>query len=224
MSSHKRSKVVIEDDSHSSESSLEHPQNPSDEVEENSSADTENEITRAQWTKSKKTLKRKRRATEPSQFGATLQSLLDTEVPSTLPLSLKPSVTRKKSEAKLESQAKKVIQIERKEREDKGRIRDVIGGWGGESERSLRKVAQRGVVRLFNTIQQSQMAAAAAEEEARADRGTGKPSLPAPSFDKHAKGGKGKKKDTIIGRGRESAVDRDNFFDIIRSGGIVSKV
>ena len=32
----------------------------------------------------------------------------------------------------------------RKEKEEKGRIKDVIGGWGGESERALRKVAQRG--------------------------------------------------------------------------------
>ena len=30
------------------------------------------------------------------------------------------------------------------EREEKGRVRDVIGGWGAESERALRKVAQRG--------------------------------------------------------------------------------
>jgi len=36
------------------------------------------------------------------------------------------------------------VHVERKEKEDKNRIRDVIGGWGGESERALRKVAQRG--------------------------------------------------------------------------------
>ena len=95
-------------------------------------------------TKSKKTLKRKRRATEPSHFGETLQSLLNTNTPSGLPLSLKPSVAHQKNGTKLESEAKKEIQIERKEREEKGRIRDVIGGWGNESERSLRKVAQRG--------------------------------------------------------------------------------
>ncbi|KIJ57780.1 hypothetical protein HYDPIDRAFT_103853, partial [Hydnomerulius pinastri MD-312] len=118
----------------------------------------------------------------------------------------------------------RVIMVERKEKEDKGRIRDVIGGWGGESERSLRKVAQRGVVKLFNTIQQSQIAAAAAEEASKATRGSGKPSLPAPSLKKQDKGKKAKQKDNVIGRGKEAAVDMDNFFDMIRSGGIVSKV
>jgi hypothetical protein len=112
--------------------------------EDDDSPDTEAEIADAKVSKSKKTLKRKRRATEPSQFGATLQSLLDTAAPSELPLSLKPSIARQQNGAKLESKAQKVLQIEKKEKEDKGRIRDVIGGWGGESERSLRKVAQRG--------------------------------------------------------------------------------
>ncbi|KII93883.1 hypothetical protein PLICRDRAFT_102185 [Plicaturopsis crispa FD-325 SS-3] len=187
------------------------------------SPDTDDEIAGAKWTKSKKTLKRKRRATEPSHFGATLQSLLNTDAPSTLPLSLKPSVARKKNDEKLELKAKKVLQIERKEREDKGRIRDIIGGWGGEGERALRKVAQRGVVKLFNAIQQSQTATAAAAEESKASRGTGKPSLPAPDLDKKLKKGKGKHKDNIIGRGKESAVEKDDFFDMIRSGGVVSK-
>lgn len=40
--------------------------------------------------------------------------------------------------------AKKLLQAERKQKEDIGRVKDVIGGWGGESERALRKVAQRG--------------------------------------------------------------------------------
>jgi hypothetical protein len=113
-------------------------------LDDDTSPDTEDEIADVKVAKSKKTLKRKRRATEPSQFGATLQTLLDTVAPSELPLSLKPSIARQKNGAKLESKAQKVLQIEKKEKEDKGRIRDVIGGWGGESERSLRKVAQRG--------------------------------------------------------------------------------
>jgi len=187
-------------------------------LDDDASPDTEDEIADVKVAKSKKTLKRKRRATEPSQFGATLQTLLDTVAPSELPLSLKPSIARQKNGAKLESKAQKVLQIEKKEKEDKGRIRDVIGGWGGESERSLRKVAQRGgvcvpsdrpiyienspVVKLFNTIQQSQAAASANAGELKSLRGTGKPTLPAPLLDKKPKGKlKGKQKDNIIGRG-----------------------
>ncbi|KAI6108404.1 Rrp15p-domain-containing protein [Pisolithus croceorrhizus] len=187
--------------------------------------DTDDAISPPGASKTKATLKRKRRATGPSQFGTILQSLLETETPSALPLSLKPSIARQRNDARLELKARKMIQVERKEKEDRGRIRDVIEGWGAESERSLRKVAQRGVVKLFNSIQQSQTAAAAAEAEALGARGTGKPALPAPTLDSRDKGKrKNKQKDNLIGRGKESTVDKDSFFDLIRSGGIVSKV
>lgn len=117
-----------------------------------SSPDTADEIAEAKVAKSKKTLKRKRRATEPSTFGVALQSLLTTDAPSTLPLSLKPSVVRQRNDEKLELKAKRILQIEKKEKDDKGRVKDVIGGWGGESERVLRKVAQRGG-EFFATLQ-----------------------------------------------------------------------
>ena len=113
-------------------------------ADQESSRNTDDEIADGKRIKSKKTLKRKRRATEPAHFGATLQSLLNTDAPSDLPFSLKPSVAYHRNDTKLELEARKVIQIERKEREERGRIRDVIGGWGGDSERTLRKVAQRG--------------------------------------------------------------------------------
>jgi hypothetical protein len=182
--------------------------------------DTEDELEGLKRKKSKKTSKRKLRATGASTFGAALQSLLSTDAPSAAPLSLKPSIARKRNDQKLELKAKKVLQIEKKEKEDKRRIKDPIGGWGGESERALRKVAQRGgtrcahlidahisnvfsVVKLFNAIQQSQATVAAAAEEAKGERGTGKPRLPAPVVETKGKK-KGKKKDNIIGRGKES--------------------
>lgn len=108
------------------------------------SPDTEDEIAQAKFAKSKKTLKRKHRATDASNFGATLQSLLKTDTPSGLPLSLKPSVAKRRNDEKLELRAKKLLKGEKKSKEEVGRIKDIIGGWGGESERALRKVAQRG--------------------------------------------------------------------------------
>ncbi|KAL1951563.1 hypothetical protein VTO73DRAFT_712 [Trametes versicolor] len=179
--------------------------------------DTDDEIAGSKLVKSKKTLKRKRRATDAVNFGATLQSLLTTDAPEA-PLSLKPSVARKRKEEKLEAKGKQVLQVERKEKEDKGHITDVIGGWGGEGERALRKVAQRGVVKLFNAIQQTQAASATAAEELKSHRGTGKPTLPAPSF--HDKKKKGKPKDAIVA---ETKIGQDDFLDLIRSGGVVSK-
>lgn len=51
------------------------------------------------------------------------------------------------------------------------------------------------VVKLFNAIQQAQQAATAAQEEAKSNRGSGKPTLPAPSIpSKHKEKGKGSQK------------------------------
>ncbi|KAI0715331.1 Rrp15p-domain-containing protein [Earliella scabrosa] len=211
LSEHEREEEMLSGSEFSSNSG------PSSEASE---PDTEDEIAEAQLAKSKKTSKRKRRATDAVNFGATLQSLLTTNAPEA-PLSLKPSLAKKRREEKLEAKGKQVLQVERKEKEDRGRITDVIGGWGGEGERALRKVAQRGVVKLFNAIQQSQAASNAAAEELKAQRGTGKPTLPAPAI--HDKKKKGKHKDNIIGRGKEATLGQDDFLDIIRSGGIVSK-
>ncbi|CUA72421.1 hypothetical protein RSOLAG22IIIB_01090 [Rhizoctonia solani] len=195
------------------------------EVGESSSTDTETEIYRAQNTKSKKTLKRKHRATSPTAFGGTLEALLATSVPSNAqpgaPLALKPSIARKKNDEKLELKAKRVLEVERKEREEKGRVQDVIGGWDNQNERSLRKVAQRGVVHLFNAIQQAQSASAATLEENKKLRGSGKPTLPAPSpheigGDKPGRKAKGKS----LGKD-PSAIDKNSFLDAIRSGGVV---
>jgi hypothetical protein len=61
----------------------------------------------------------------------------------------KPSAARKRQkEEKAEVKARKAVLGERKEREDRNRVTDAIGGWGAESERALRKVAQRGGVNL----------------------------------------------------------------------------
>ncbi len=93
------------------------------------------------------------------------------------------------------------------------------------------------VVKLFNVIQQSQTTAAAAEEDVKAQRGTGKPTLPAPSFAKGKK--KGKDKGGVTGANTDgesrvpctfcdtqpvlAPVGRDDFLNSIRSGGFVSK-
>ncbi|KAJ1310210.1 hypothetical protein OPQ81_006953 [Rhizoctonia solani] len=213
-----------QDDGDSSNDSDDGGSNP--EAEGHSSTDTETEIYRAQNSKSKKTLKRKHRATSPTAFGGTLEALLATSVPNGAPpgapLALKPSIARKKNDEKLELKAKRVLETERKEREEKSRVQDVIGGWDNQNERSLRKVAQRGVVHLFNAIQQAQSASAATLEENKKLRGSGKPTLPAPS--PHEIGGNkpGKKtKNKILGKDASTGIDKNSFLDAIRSGGVV---
>ncbi|EJD03988.1 uncharacterized protein FOMMEDRAFT_146087 [Fomitiporia mediterranea MF3/22] len=193
-------------DAHSSESEAE---------TDAESLSTEEEIAEAQRPiKSQKTQKRKRRATSPSRFGSTLQALLKTDAPTNQPLALKPSVAKRRTDEILEGKAKKLLEGEKKEREEKNHIQDVIGGWGAERERSLRKVAQRGVVKLFNAIQQTQAAAVAAQEEVKAARGSGKPSLPTPALD-----AKMKKKSTSMQR-PEKALNQDAFLQMIKAGGV----
>ncbi|KAJ3721490.1 Rrp15p-domain-containing protein [Lentinula raphanica] len=213
------------DDDNDAHSDEEASQNSEEESidDQDEMSDSADEIQSMKPQKSRQTKKRKIRATNTSVFGATLQSLLNTEAPSSAPLSLKPSIARKRNDEKLEMKAKKVLQVEKKEKEDKGRITDVIGGWGGESERALRKVAQRGVVKLFNVIQQAQNQTAAEAEGKKAARGSGKPSLPAPTIVDKSKSKKSRDKDNVIGRGKDAAIDKDNFFDILRSGAVVSK-
>ncbi|KAJ3826183.1 hypothetical protein F5880DRAFT_1610463 [Lentinula raphanica] len=233
------------DDDNDAHSDEEASQNSEEESidDQDEMSDSADEIQSMKPQKSRQTKKRKIRATSTSVFGATLQSLLNTEAPSSAPLSLKPSIARKRNDEKLEMKAKKVLQVEKKEKEDKGRITDVIGGWGGESERALRKVAQRGgtdfcinsspysqpnswhrsVVKLFNVIQQAQNQTAAEAEGKKAARGSGKPSLPAPTIVDKSKSKKSRDKDNVIGRGKDAAIDKDNFFDILRSGAVVSK-
>ncbi|KAH7104311.1 Rrp15p-domain-containing protein [Auriculariales sp. MPI-PUGE-AT-0066] len=174
--------------------------------------DTDDEIAALQSGKSKQTAKRKRRAVSPSRFGSQLQVLLGTHVPTEQPLALKPDVATRRADEKRQGRDRRDADVKRKEKEEKNRLTDVIGGWGGENERALRKIAQRGVVKLFNAIQQAQDAQIAASG--------GKVARPDPGAKDKRKG-----KDNLLGRGRDPAasLDKDSFLDLIKSGGVVSK-
>ena len=75
--------------------------------------------------------------------------------------------------SKLESKARQKLRADKKEALEKGRVKDVLGVESGdvgavmEEEKRLRKIAQRGVVKLFNAVRGAQVRA----EEAR--KGTG---------------------------------------------------
>ena len=70
-------------------------------------------------------------------------------------------------------------------------------------------------------IQQSQLSAAAIEKEAKINRGSGKPSLPAPSTIGKGKN-KGKHKDNILGRAKESEYDAVYFRRTLLFNGFLS--
>jgi hypothetical protein len=74
---------------------------------------------------------------------------------------------------RLEARAKAKMKAERREDLDRGRIKDVLGlnsGQAGEiaeEEKRLRKVAQRGVIKLFNAVRAAQVKAEQAAKEER---------------------------------------------------------
>ncbi|KAF8344222.1 uncharacterized protein EI90DRAFT_3114978 [Cantharellus anzutake] len=204
-----------------------------------SSDGTEDEITKtkASRLKSKQTLKRKRRALQASHFGQTLTDLLGTETPvpkrkrtdagpalqtdTTAILSLqKPSSSHAVAQklSKEETKTARALKLERKEAQDIRRITDknLMEQWGQENERALRKIATRGVVKLFNIIQQAQ----------RDDTGNGI-NIPAPQPHNHnskftQKKRAGKDRDEA-GISNEARINKEDFLQSIRTGVVVSK-
>jgi Rrp15p len=74
---------------------------------------------------------------------------------------------------KLEKRAKAKLRADRKEDLERGRVKDVLGVQSGstgevaEEEKRLRKIAQRGVVKLFNAVRAAQVKGEEAAREAR---------------------------------------------------------
>ncbi|PWN47920.1 hypothetical protein IE53DRAFT_389926 [Violaceomyces palustris] len=300
------------------------------EGEEEEEPDTDEEIHAAQAanSKSKKTAKRKRRATSPTSFGMTLEGLLGISTgssaqskPSTSSsrpgsdsegeegkgglddqeeeeettvskakrrhidsisapsgasiLSLAPHLRRSAQSQTLNARAARIALEQRRKREEKARVKDVIGGWGppgvlpegsddedGEGsrksnkvgadedptdvkmmdwinqggstgyERRLRKVAQRGVVKLFNAIRAAQTTTTSDledEEDGKSEKtkkystasSKGSSEVQAKlAAETGLKGLRMSKRDNPLG-GKEAALadlSKSNFLDLIRRG------
>ena len=123
----------------------------------------------------------RKRALSPSAFGASLNTLLAAPEPSAKAIAHLNKSSRADAqlkEAKLEKKALTYLQNTKHERQERGHVKDVIAGWGprpavpfsqwnnvegdhewtvagAEGEKVLRKLAQRGVVKLFNAIRVS---------------------------------------------------------------------
>lgn len=125
----------------------------------------------------------RRRALSPEAFGANLSALLAAPAPSTAQLAAqlrRPAKQAHEAEL-LERKALRLVQSQKHERQERCHVRDVIGGWqprpqrpfaewagddeaaaieGGkttaELEKDMRRLAQKGVVKLFNAIRVAQ--------------------------------------------------------------------
>lgn len=74
---------------------------------------------------------------------------------------------------RLEKRAKAKLRADRKEDLERGRVEDVLGlttgnaGQTAEEEKRLRRIAQKGVVKLFNAVRAAQVKGKEAADEAR---------------------------------------------------------
>lgn len=135
------------------------------------------------------TTSKKRKRNDPTIFSTSLSKILSSHLTTTHRKD--PVLVRSKKtthhidDSKLESKAKRILLAQRKAELEKGRVRDVVpqisGGADGEEvrrvlerERALRKVAQRGAVKLFNAVRAAQIKAEEAGREVNASGVVGK--------------------------------------------------
>ena len=156
-------------------------------TEQSSASDNDNDEDALSLTSSQASTIRKKR-NDPSAFGTSISRILDTKLTATkrkdpvLSRSRLPTEANAKiEEGKIDTAARAQIRAERKAALNKGRITDLLGLEDGsvetgkvvEEERKLQKVAQRGVVKLFNAVRAAQVGAEKAEREARGGDGGG---------------------------------------------------
>ncbi|OQD72717.1 hypothetical protein PENDEC_c019G06748 [Penicillium decumbens] len=120
---------------------------------------------------------------DPAAFSTSISKILSTKLPSSARAD--PVLSRSRYAAhlssehaneKLDKAARAKMRAEKKEELDRGRVRDVMGiesglaGEVAEDEKRLRKMAQRGVVKLFNAVRAAQVRS---EEAAKGERQKG---------------------------------------------------
>ena len=128
--------------------------------------------------------RQKKKRNDPTAFATSISKILDTKL--TTAKRADPVLARSTtahaanqtlSDQKLEHAARAQLRTEKRAALEKGRVRDVLGlesadvstGAVQEEERRLKKVAQRGVVRLFNAVRAAQVRAEKGEEVVRGE-------------------------------------------------------
>lgn len=134
--------------------------------------------------------KTKSKRNDPSAFATSLSKILSTKISTSKradPVLIRSAAAHEASKAAvdtiLESKARKQMREQKRRAMEKGRVKSVLIATNtdltGEpetstaeilqTERRLRKVAQRGVVKLFNAVRAAQVKAGEAEKTARRD-------------------------------------------------------
>jgi len=114
----------------------------------------------------------RRKRNDPARFATSITKILDSKLTTTKRAD--PVLSRSKAatdasadlaESKLEAKARRKLRTDKQHAMEKGRVKDVLGlestvvstGEIAEHERRLRKMAQRGVVKLFNAVRAAQV-------------------------------------------------------------------
>lgn len=150
---------------------------------------------------------------DPSAFASSLSKILSTKLSTTKrtdPVLSRStdaqSAARAAADSVLDVKARRHLKDQKMKALERGRVRDVVAPEVGsgrsvadvmEEERRLRKVAQRGVVKLFNAVRAAQVKAGEAERKGKDER--------------------------VIGMGkreeRVNEMSKKGFLDLIASGG-----
>ncbi|KAI5301903.1 hypothetical protein KEM56_001236 [Ascosphaera pollenicola] len=150
-----------------------------DEYESNSDSDDD------ETSHPKKQQRKLPKRSDPTAFSTSISKILSTKIPTSSradPLLSRSRTTAQAasdlSNEKLEVRARAKLRAQRKEELEKGHVIDVLGvdrgdaGETAETEKKLRKVAQRGVIKLFNAVRVAQVRGEELAREERRSRST----------------------------------------------------
>ncbi|QDS68815.1 hypothetical protein FKW77_006254 [Venturia effusa] len=165
------------EEDHDAESDAEEKASVEDSDATGASSDAESD---ASGTTSINGTKKKKR-NDPEVFATSMSKILGTKLTTTKRLdpvlsrsAAATSISKEVSESRLEAKARQKLRLEKKQKLDKGRIKDVLGLGDEETstqgiieaEKKLKKTAQRGVIKLFNAVREAQKRGEDAKREA----------------------------------------------------------
>ncbi|KAL5117358.1 pre-60S ribosomal particles component [Pleosporales sp. CAS-2024a] len=129
-----------------------------------------------------------RKRNDPEAFATSMSKILNTKLTSTK--RSEPILSRSKdaqtankeiADSRLTEKARRQVAVEKKQAQEKGRVKDVLGledtsistAEATAAEKALRRTAQKGVIKLFNAVRAAQVKGELAEKEAKANHVVG---------------------------------------------------
>ncbi|KAM0283766.1 hypothetical protein ACHAQH_002356 [Verticillium albo-atrum] len=164
--------------------------NDDSEVDSDSDNDTEDSVSDTEGNLNASRPDTKSRRNDPTAFSTSISKILSTKLPSSRradPVLARSAAAhenaKQAADAALEHKARRLVRLQKREAMEKGRVKDVLIATNTEKasdpaaeastgsvlefERRQRKVAQRGVVKLFNAVRAAQVKASEADRASK---------------------------------------------------------